>query len=228
MLGGSVAAAVGGESVGWSISVPTSHAAAATELLADVAQHPTFDAAVLETERVVALADLATLRDDMYRYPMRLAMTTAFAGHPYGVPSLGSEASLQSHGAEDLRRWHGDRFLSGSTVIGFVSDADPDALAETTANAAVSNNYLWRGLTQSENDPAVSGGIDYVADSGFYVGTWVSNVSYLDADPFSYEHDIYFGYSGGDSFTDLYGARRLSAVMMPKTRSLPVSGRSSS
>lgn len=70
-----------------------------------------------------------------------------------------------------------------------------------TANAAVSNNYIWRGLTQTMNEPAVSGGLDYAADNGFYVGTWVSNVSYAPNDVFSYEHDIYFGFSGGDSVT---------------------------
>jgi zinc protease len=133
MLGGSVGASVGSESVGWSISVPTTHVAAALELLADVAQQPTFRAESLETERAIALADLATLRDDMYRYPMRLAMMTAFAGHPYGVPSLGSPDSLRAHGAEQLRHWHRDHFLSASAVIGFVSDADPDDLAELAA-----------------------------------------------------------------------------------------------
>ena len=84
--------------------------------------------------------------------------------------------------------------------------ASTGAHAEVTANAAVSNNYLWRGLTQSENDPSISGGFDYANESGFYIGTWVSNVSYLDSDPFSYEHDIYFGYSGGtDTFTYDFG-----------------------
>lgn len=67
---------------------------------------------------------------------------------------------------------------------------------EWSANAAVSNNYIWRGLTQSENAPAVSGGIDYAGDNGFYAGTWVSNVSYAPGDVFSYEHDIYAGISG--------------------------------
>ncbi|MFK7886302.1 MAG: TorF family putative porin, partial [Gammaproteobacteria bacterium] len=70
------------------------------------------------------------------------------------------------------------------------------ALAENwSANAAVSNNYIWRGLTQSENVAAVSGGIDYSAPSGWYAGTWASNVSYAPGDVFSYEHDLYFGYS---------------------------------
>ena len=46
----------------------------------------------VETERAIALADLVALRDDMYRYPVRLATQAAFAGHPYGVPATGDEA----------------------------------------------------------------------------------------------------------------------------------------
>ncbi|MGR8950479.1 MAG: TorF family putative porin [Gammaproteobacteria bacterium] len=65
-----------------------------------------------------------------------------------------------------------------------------------TANASFSNNYLWRGLTQTENEPVISGGIDYAHESGFYVGTWVANVEYGAGDRFSYEHDIYLGYAG--------------------------------
>lgn len=68
--------------------------------------------------------------------------------------------------------------------------------AEVTANAAVSSNYIWRGLTQTANDAAVSGGIDYASESGFYVGTWASNVNYGADDIYSYEHDVYFGFSG--------------------------------
>jgi uncharacterized protein (TIGR02001 family) len=65
-----------------------------------------------------------------------------------------------------------------------------------TANAGFSNNYLWRGLTQTENEPVISGGVDYAHDSGFYIGTWVANVEYAGGDAFSYEHDIYLGYGG--------------------------------
>ena len=66
---------------------------------------------------------------------------------------------------------------------------------ELTANAAVNNNYIWRGLTQSINQATVSGGLDYSSDNGVYVGTWASNVEYAPGDPFSYEHDIYAGYA---------------------------------
>lgn len=130
MLGGSVSAVVGGDSVGWTISVPAPFTAAAIELLADVAQHPTLDTQTLETERAIALADLAALHDDMYRYPMRLATRAAFAGHPYGVPSLGTEASLRSQTRDDLERWHRAQFLEASNVVAIVGDGDPDELAE--------------------------------------------------------------------------------------------------
>lgn len=76
---------------------------------------------------------------------------------------------------------------------GQVSIAQADSF---TANASVTNNYIWRGLTQTQNEVAVQGGLDYAADNGFYIGTWASNVQYAPDDNFSYEHDIYFGYAG--------------------------------
>ncbi len=84
----------------------------------------------------------------------------------------------------------------GSSVIA------PAAMAVEglSGNVTVTNNYIWRGLTQTSNETAFQGGIDYELANGFYVGTWLSNVSYdLDdgqTDPFSYENDLYFGYSG--------------------------------
>ena len=70
------------------------------------------------------------------------------------------------------------------------------AAAEVTANASATSNYIWRGLTQTTNETAIQGGIDYSHESGFYAGTWVSNVQYAAGDDFSYEHDLYFGFSG--------------------------------
>jgi zinc protease len=135
MLGGSVAGAVGGDSFGWTISVPTAYAAAAIALLGDVAQHPTFLPDALDTERAIAIADVIAARDDMFRYPMRLATQAAFRGHPYGVPASGSEESLRSITPGDIAAWHRERLLgpNAAPVIGIVGDGDPDALAELAA-----------------------------------------------------------------------------------------------
>jgi zinc protease len=135
MLGGSVGGISGSESFGWSISVPARYAAAAVELLADVVQHPTLSAEALETERSIAIADVAALRDDMYRYPMRLATQAAFAGHPYGTPTGGTDETLARIDVESIRQWHRERALTSASVIALVGDADPDELATLAARA---------------------------------------------------------------------------------------------
>jgi zinc protease len=133
LLGGSIGASVGVESFGWTISVPAKHLAAALELLADVAQNATFPESALETERAIALADLAALRDDMYRYPVRLLLQAAYPGHPYGVPVSGTEETLPRLAAEELRRWYGARMLESPSVIAVVGDVEPDAAADAVA-----------------------------------------------------------------------------------------------
>jgi uncharacterized protein (TIGR02001 family) len=50
------------------------------------------------------------------------------------------------------------------------------AIADVTANAGVFSNYIWRGVSQTDDKAAGQGGIDYSHESGLYAGTWVSNV----------------------------------------------------
>jgi zinc protease len=135
LLGGSVGGATGSESFGWSISVPGRHAVQAVELLADVAQHATIPDAALDTERAIAMSDLVALRDDMFRYPMRMATQSAFAGHPYGIPASGDLSTLPGITAEAVRAWHRARLLEAPAVIALVGDADPDELAALAARA---------------------------------------------------------------------------------------------
>ena len=70
-----------------------------------------------------------------------------------------------------------------------------------TGNVGVFSQYIFRGLTQTNRDPAVQGGFDYSHSSGFYLGTWASNISWL-SDGGSYngggsgEFDFYGGFKG--------------------------------
>jgi zinc protease len=135
LLGGTVSSSVGAESFGWSISVPRDNTAAALTLLADVVQHATLTAEALETERTVLLSDLAQLRDDMYRYPMRLMNAAAFDGHPYGTPATGTETSVQAISAEDAQAWYQRAMRCAPFVIAVVGDVDPDVTAGIIASA---------------------------------------------------------------------------------------------
>ncbi len=86
--------------------------------------------------------------------------------------------------------------IASLVAAGLLMSTSAVQAQEWSANFTATNNYIWRGLTQSINEGAIQGGVDYVADSGFYVGTWASNVSYESDDVYSYEHDIYFGIAG--------------------------------
>jgi uncharacterized protein (TIGR02001 family) len=69
-----------------------------------------------------------------------------------------------------------------------------------TGNVGLYSQYVFRGLTQTNGDPAVQGGFDLGHKSGFYLGTWGSNVSWIsDFAPgtsASMEWDFYGGYKG--------------------------------
>ncbi|MBS1208127.1 MAG: hypothetical protein H6R19_525 [Proteobacteria bacterium] len=48
-----------------------------------------------------------------------------------------------------------------------------------TGNFSLVSEYMVRGLTQTRHKPAVQGGVDYSHSSGFFLGAWGSNVSWL-------------------------------------------------
>lgn len=68
-----------------------------------------------------------------------------------------------------------------------------EARAELSANIGVVSNYYFRGFSESDGGAAVQGGLDWEAPSGFYVGTWASNVDFGDGT--SYELDLYLGFA---------------------------------
>jgi zinc protease len=133
MLGGTISASASSDSFGWSFSVPNARLSEALELLGDVVQRPTLPDESFETERAVALSNVAMLRDDMYRYPARLASSVAFGKHPYGRPVMGSEESLPAISAEHAREWHRSHVLESAIVIGVVADVDVKVAADLVA-----------------------------------------------------------------------------------------------
>lgn len=60
-----------------------------------------------------------------------------------------------------------------------------------SANMAMTSNYVWRGMSQTGNSPAIQGGVD-VDFKGIYAGVWASSFEGADA---SAEFDVYLGYA---------------------------------
>lgn len=129
-LGSSIGVNASLESLGWTMSVPARHLPAATELLGDVVLHPTFAAESIDTERTLALAEVARLRDDMQRWPMRLATLAAFDGHAYARSVLGNDHSLAALTGEVVRDFHAQHVQRGASVVAVVGDVQPDDVAQ--------------------------------------------------------------------------------------------------
>ena len=99
--------------------------------------------------------------------------------------------------------------LTGLVTVPALALAD-DAPSPWSANVSLTSNYVFRGVSQTQNGPAIQGGFDYTHPSGFYVGTWGSNVSWV-----SVKQTIPDGYTGDGWFKnnnsmeiDLYGGYR--------------------
>ncbi len=73
------------------------------------------------------------------------------------------------------------------------------AHAEVTGTLAATTDYNWRGVTQTAQDPALQGSLDFSTEMGFHGGAWASNVDFGGGDP-NVEIDLYAGYGGGETF----------------------------
>ncbi len=83
-----------------------------------------------------------------------------------------------------------------------------DAQAGTTGNVSLASDYVFRGVSQSNRQPALQAGFEHafeseVAESGAYIGAWGSSISWLSdlstsAAPVSssLELDVYGGWRG--------------------------------
>lgn len=73
-----------------------------------------------------------------------------------------------------------------------------NSYANFTGNVTLASDYLFNGVSQTQEDPALQAGLNWNHDSGFYLGVWGSNVDFDDLA--KVEVDVFAGYS--HSFTE--------------------------
>jgi uncharacterized protein (TIGR02001 family) len=86
--------------------------------------------------------------------------------------------------------------LVGVPTVAMAAEESPHSLS---ANVTLTSDYVFRGISQTGGEPAIQGGLDYSHASGFYLGTWASNVGWLED---------FQGYQKGNVEIDLYGGFR--------------------
>lgn len=87
----------------------------------------------------------------------------------------------------------------GAALAGMSSVAVADSHGSSVSisgNVALTSDYVFRGISQTDNDPAIQGGFDLEHTSGFYAGTWASNVDEDFYEGTTMEWDFYGGWAG--------------------------------
>jgi len=68
--------------------------------------------------------------------------------------------------------------MSANVMAADAPAAAPDP-GPVTANVTLASQYRYRGISQTNSLPAIQGGFDYAHESGFYIGNWNSNISWI-------------------------------------------------
>lgn len=88
--------------------------------------------------------------------------------------------------------------LAGVAATAQTKAPEPDYTL--SFNVGATSDYRFRGIAQTSFNPALQAGVDFAHKSGFYLGAWGSNVSwikdYAGATDGSMEIDLYGGYKG--------------------------------
>ncbi len=82
-------------------------------------------------------------------------------------------------------------------LLGLAATAGKAAAAELSGDITITSDYAFRGVSQTEEAPALQGGLTLSLESGFYVSVWGSNVDFLAEG--TLELDVMLGWSGNIS-----------------------------
>ena len=95
-----------------------------------------------------------------------------------------------------MKTTHKTLIATGLMTLAPIAFADGPA-DYFSANVALTTDYVWRGASQSDEGPAIQGGIDFAHPVGIYAGTWASNINFddVDGDTATIEVDFYGGYA---------------------------------
>ena len=79
--------------------------------------------------------------------------------------------------------------LMGSSLL--LASTSAYAL-EISGNVALASDYVYRGISQTNEEATIQGGFDIEGESGFYARVWASNIAFDG----SIEIDVYAGFAG--------------------------------
>jgi uncharacterized protein (TIGR02001 family) len=86
--------------------------------------------------------------------------------------------------------------IASGLMLGTAAQAESSLPGSISGNVAITSDYIFRGISQSDENVAIQGGLDWDAGNGFYLGVWASSINFNDGDEASIEVDYVGGYAG--------------------------------
>ncbi|MGD0261681.1 MAG: pitrilysin family protein [Verrucomicrobiota bacterium] len=123
-VGGSIDSYGGNNSFGVNAEVLSSDFATGLDLMADVLLNPAFPAPALERERQVQLAGIRAQKDHLLQSASLAMRRALFGERGYGLDALGTEASVQSIQAADLKGFHQRLAVPNNCVLAIYGDVN--------------------------------------------------------------------------------------------------------
>ncbi len=86
-----------------------------------------------------------------------------------------------------------------ASLMGGVALAEDESPWSVSGTVGVTSNYMFRGISQSDGEPALQAGVTVAHESGFYAGFWGSNIDFNDGffsgkEAAELELDLFVGY----------------------------------
>ena len=134
-LGGTLGASVATDWVGFGMTILAERLEEGATLLRTVYTEPALEAAAIEAERALMVAEATYVADDMFRFPFQLAFRAAFGDGGYGLPANGIPETLAAIAPDDVRCWHADLLLRTRPVVVAVGEIEVERAADTLAGA---------------------------------------------------------------------------------------------
>ena len=124
--GAQVVPIVADDGFGFQLEALTTQYEQALDLLADVLLHPAFAEQGLALEKSVQAAAIRRQMDSSSERPLQLFRAAMYPNHPYGLPELGTEASLGSLDRAAVQAWWQGAVAADRATILVVGNIDAD------------------------------------------------------------------------------------------------------
>ncbi len=127
-----------------SLKTVTADFAPLLALASEILRSPTFPPAEIELERQLTLQSIRAQKEQPLSLAFDALRRSLYGDHPYGLSSLGTEASVNRLTQADLQACHAQHFRPDNLVISIAGRIDPDR-AQAQVEAAFGD---WRAPAQ--------------------------------------------------------------------------------